>query len=401
MMKVSTIVFCTLICLCLAGCSGTKMDYSNQFDPATDFQYYFQGQGEPQHITASETGYYFLNGNYIYYTDKDTINPVLLDNNPASDCLQVKVGQKPSNCNAYVDIELSYPGFLSYYGNKLYTIQNQAGYEKTLSGAELLEISKDGSKRKSLLKFNFAPLAIAIHRGTLYYTVRDYDKQSEVDYKIMKFELNGNFNKPKEIYQGKLPEGNIMDLIPYGKNLYFLEFYKNHYRTMRYDLQTEELSRMFTKDENLNPSIDGISNDKLMFRFFNGDIEDPNYWIPYISDLEGEDPVPLKIEQTFFPYTHWDGRYIFTRPVWGYTQQLGEKYKDIPNEMKVYDDKLNVVDRFDLSFLPVDEHLLPGDDEYLFFQYNKGDLQTIRYLNKKELGTGKATIKTLIETPRQ
>lgn len=381
-----------------AACTSTPPDYDDQYKSLTDYQYFYQSQGEPQHITAGEDGYYFLNANYIYYADKKTMKPVLLDNNPNSDCLR---GSKPSDCNAYVDIQPAYPGFLSYYKGKLYTIQNQAGYEKTLTGAELIEISKDGAKRRSLLKLNSAPLAIAIHRGKVYYTLSEYDKKSNSNYQIMEMNLTGSRNKPRTVYKGNMPQGNIMDLLPYGKNLYFLEFYKDHYRTMRYDLESHSLSRMFGDDDSRNPWIVGISGQKMMLQLFNGNIEDQSNWGAYMSDLMGSIPQPLPIQRNFLSVFHWDGKYTFAYPAWGYLDQYAqykEKYKDVKKEMTVYDKNGDPIQTVDITPLPVDYHLSPGDEHYMFIQYKPSGRQIVAIIDKSKLSSKDASMQTLIET---
>lgn len=120
-----------LMCICfvtimLSGCrSNDNGDISSvisqntdqslyHFD--TDYQYFFHWQGTGQVIAASEDGYYMLNGSYLYYMDKQHMEPILLDNNPNNDCTPNSATNVPRNCNAFVQTEAELAtATISYY----------------------------------------------------------------------------------------------------------------------------------------------------------------------------------------------------------------------------------------------------------------------------------------------
>lgn len=397
-MMMYAVAFCLIISIGLTGCQNAA-NYDNTYHSETDYPYMFHVQGAGQSIAASNNGYYFLNGNFIYYTDKTQMKPVLLDNRPDSDCLTATEPNQIENCNAYVKIE-DYIGFLAYSEEKVYTIESTSLLGENNESAkrmELIERSKDGATRKSKLTFDFAPESIAIHRGIVYYSSRDYSKSSELDYQIKQFNLKSSSAKSKTIYNGELPEGHILDIIPYGKNVYFLESAKNMYRTMRYDIQNKEISRMFSDDDKDNPSIGGIFNNQLLFSYFYGDPDDEKAWIQYASDLEGNQIKALPIKTDFMQNLYASGKYIYVRPVWFYMSL--EKYKHLKHEMAVYDEQYQPVDQLDLSFLPLDHQLVVGDDNYMFIKYQENNTSYLQYLNKAEIGSGNASFKPLIETP--
>lgn len=149
------IIFLQMI---LSACSPS-MDYGNTYHPSTDYQHYFHQQGVGAHIAVSENGYYVLNGNYIYYMDKDDMQPVLLDNRPDSDCLQEIDEDQNRNCHAYVEYDELRNGFIAYFDEKLYTLVSKAQWYSgdQIHEAELIEMAKDGTSRKTVLSFNSTP----------------------------------------------------------------------------------------------------------------------------------------------------------------------------------------------------------------------------------------------------
>ncbi|KAA9006575.1 hypothetical protein F4V43_06430 [Paenibacillus spiritus] len=390
--------------LILSSCGEAK-DYSDTYNPDTDYQYFLLEQGRAIQSGESDTGYYFLNNNYIYYMDKGAMKPVLLDNRPESDCLKQTATAPISNCNAYVsNLDGLFGGFLAYNDHHLYVLESAQVLDKdrAVTRYSLIRLSLDGTKRTKVLEFKFRPMAIAIHRGIVYYSSQDFDVNSDGKYQIFQYDLNKRFAKPKQVYLGKLEKGSIGDIIPYGKNVYFLEAGiqngANLYRTFRYDIQDETVTGMFTGDPKANCALVGILHDRLIFNKFYGDVKDPKSWVIYEADLQGNHEAPLPIERDFFTFYYAADKYIFGQPASIY--MTPEQLKAAPDayRMTVYDQQYQPIDTVDLSFLPKDHNLLPGDDRYMFAHYRKEDASYIAYLDKQELGSGKAKFKTLIKT---
>lgn len=381
--------------LMLTGCSGNRNDLGDMYHFGTDYPYFFHEQANRMHISAAEQGYYFLNGNYIYYADRSDLNPVLLDNRPDSDCLNAS-GERPQNCSAYVHTEML-TGFLQYYDGKLYVLESETVYGNSgelLRRAQLLEISGDGSTRKRVMSFDFPPKGIAIHRGVLYYSTEDFGRDSDYAYGAMQIPLNDPFAKPTPIYQGDLKLGQIQDIIPYGNHVYMLEIAENTYRTLRYDIKEKKTYVIFTDRPGEHAAIQGIFDDRLIFGYFYGDPKDERSHVIYATDLKGEHIERLPIYRTFINNVYPSGEYLFVRPVWFYLRD--DEFKHIPHELTVYDRQYREVDRIDLSFLPVYHHLSAGDEHFMFARVGGEGIQDLYVLDKKEIGTGRASFKPMI-----
>ncbi len=378
----------------LTGCES-KSDFSNTYNPKTDYQYFYHAQGGLQHIAATESGYYFLNGNYIYYADKASMKPVLLNNRPEEDYLSEEKTEEENN-SAYTR-----GSFLAVYGDKLYTIQVgelSLGDDGTRTQKiELIESSEDGSKRKKILTFDFQPFSLAIHRGMVYYTSKDFSKESEAEYKVMRYNLKKLFSKPETIYTGDLKNGNIQGILPYGKNVYFTETGQNMYRTMKYDIEDKKVVRLFSDDNSVSCTVLAIFNNRLIFSEFRGNPDDEKARILYSSDLEGKNIEELPIKRDFLSMGYSDGKYLFIRPAWFYLRD--DKYKHIPDEITIYDSQYQVAGKIDSSLYKGLLYTVASDDNYVFVYYGKGDMHYIDYVDKKAIERGELTFKNLIKTP--
>jgi hypothetical protein len=378
----------------LVGCSDHE-ELGNTYNWETDYQYPYHRQGLSTAVANSGSGYYFLYGKNMYYTDKTNMKPVLLDNRPDADYNgQQKTDSKTNT--AY-----SNGGFLTFYNGKLYTLE----IDETVFGennsiketTRLIEMSKDGTDRKTILTLDFPPAAIAIHRGIVYYTVRDYSKETDLEYYLMKYNLKKKFNnKPEVVYTGSLPQGWIQDVIPYGDNVYFLDVGKNLTRQMRYDIKNKTVTRIINDDDNLAPHITGFFNNKLLFNIYDGDDNYEKKWKVYSSDLDGSKIKELPIDINFISNIYSFGDYIFVRPVWSHLHAY-EKYSHIPDEMVVYDSNYKKVDKVDMSNYTESPVLVSGDDKYMFISYGKNGKHYIDYLDKKEIGSGKLKFKNLFK----
>ncbi|MHB8063341.1 MAG: hypothetical protein ACYDG2_12010, partial [Ruminiclostridium sp.] len=252
----------------LSGC-GSKTITENSYIKGQDFQYMYFEQGSSIIMAETENGYYFFSGWYLYYADKQTMKPVILCSKP--NCLHDTETdpKKVYNCNAFFRSPGVLP-FIAYYDGDIYVMSTEFGKGK--NEYELVKISFDGTKRKSILSFDVEPTSLAIHRGKLYYTQTAYDKNQKSIYAIREFDLKKFNAKPKEIYTGVLEGGNIQDLMCYGNNLYFLEFAHNEKSfsniNMRYNIITGKAVRLFS-DINYNDmeisSYPAIYNGKLYY----------------------------------------------------------------------------------------------------------------------------------------
>jgi hypothetical protein len=402
------IIFSLLIIMMLTACQKDAVDYRNDYDASTDFPYMFQMQGNGILVAPTEKGYYFLNDSLLYYADKTNMKPVLLDNRPENDCLQPSDKGTIRNCYAYVKHDpLLRHKFLGYYNGKLYALESGEVWGKDNENkfkTTLIELSKDGSTRKVKMVFDSIPKSMAIHRGTLYYTLRDFNKESNATSQLMQLSLKGS-GKPKPVYTGSDSKSEISDIIPYGKNIYFYEVIGQSITIKRYDIENHAVTRMFTNDDGVIPLLRGIYQDRLLYTVNTPatfeTLRDKEHTKVFSSDLEGTNGKQLPIERTFFSSYYVSGKYFYARPVFPYLfdEKYKEKLKDIRHELTVYDGQYNVVDKIDFSFLPIDHSFMVGDDRYMFVQFIKDGKKVMQYLDKNEFGTGKAAFKPLLESP--
>lgn len=394
MKKLLSIFIICIVFIGLVGCRDYK-DFGNTYNKETDYQYPYHRQGGRITMADSGGGYYLLFSEGIYYTDKTNMKPVLLDNRPDVDYTSQQKTDSKTN-NAYTN-----GGFLTFYNEKIYLLEKDKkalGKDNSIKETtRLIEMSKDGTDRKTIFTLDSTPASIAIHRGIVYYTIRDYSKETDLEYYLMSYDLRKKFfNKPEAIFVGSLPYGWIQDIIPYGDNVYFLDVGKNLSRQMRYDIKKKTVTRIINDDDNLFPTITGFFNNKLVITIYDGDDNYEKKWISYLSDLDGSNMEELPIDINFISNIYSFGDYIFVRPVWSHLYAY-EKYKHIPDEMVVYDLDYQIVDKVDMSNYTEAPVLVSGDDEYMFISYAKGGKRYIDYLNKKEIGSGKLKFKNLIK----
>ncbi|QKS45981.1 hypothetical protein HUB94_17165 [Paenibacillus cellulosilyticus] len=387
----------------------------------TDYQYFFHSQGRGQGIAASADGYYILNGSYLYYMDKQNMEPILLDNNPNNDCTPNSAAHVPRNCNAFVqtDAELVATATITYYKNNLYLVERIERTDKdALMNKQyaLIRMDKDGTNRKVLRKFDAPPYPVVIHRDQIYYvnnlmTVDQVAKPSVVSVPL------ANPDKEPVILYTLGPDDSVNDLIAYGNMLYVMDYGNNMFRTIGYDINTHETTVLFTDDKgNLSISgipeiglshqfkggvaIYGIYGSRLYSNIFPGDQTDPASWRIYNSDLGGQDVSIVPVNLPLVSWAYADQRYFYLNPVSWLIKS--PDYADVAQEMVVYDLNYKEVNRVDISMLTNYSKGLVGDDRYMFFQATEtGDSDTQRtyVLDKSQLNVrGGAELKLLMET---
>lgn len=329
----------TLVLALLIGCSNSDSALGgDEYIEETDYPYNFHPESSQGGITPSDQGYYLLNGNYIYYMDKDSTSPVLLDNRPNNECLKENAFQ---NCNAFVSLRPNSTLFQFYQGN-LYTIEYNYGAknENPTNGFkngvyELVKRDPDGTQREVLRTFLNANLVQAvIHRGYLYYIVEDYDKDKTLIYQILRHSLRKITKEPEVIFAGTNKEGGISRLVPYGTHLYFLEWPGNGmFQVMRYDLTSEETSVLWDQKDGGYPNIEGIHNKKLYhwYYYYNNretktsDITDKRGLKIYTSDLDGSHIQETAIQaSSIISKVFVDDDYIYVRPIKAQLRRLAD-----------------------------------------------------------------------------
>lgn len=380
------------------GC-GNSQYTENTYIEGQDFQYMYFRQGTTPIMAETEKGYYFFSGYYLYYADKQAMKPVILCNKP--NCLHDEETdpKKVYSCNAFFSNGAT--PFIACYGGSIYLLSSVLG--KGGQETELLRVSYDGTKRKSILKFDVKPTFLAIHRGKLYYEETAYDKNQKSIYSIKVFDINKLNAKPEDIYTGSLEGGHIQDLMCYGNSLYFLEFAHNKKSftsiQMRYDILTGKTGRLFTdvdSDDLVLASCPSIYNGKIYYSVskYNADgtVQTKN---SFVCDLDGnnkKETFNIDKDSVFLA----DRQYLYSNDIiWSADAKPKEQQK-----LRVLDGNGQVIDSIHTGSINDNSSVLCGGDQHLFIISGTENKFQIFYADKKQVGSGKIELKPFFEIDR-
>ncbi|MDQ0115053.1 hypothetical protein [Paenibacillus harenae] len=405
-MKQSLVRIIIISCLMftIVGCTNKEnelvIENPTQYNPDTDYQYYLHKQGTGQKITETEDGYYLINGSYLYYMDKQTMEPILLDNNPNNDCSPSDAESIPHNCNAYIyNVYINFPGSVTYYKDHLYILEISDRTDKDAFGSKqyvLVKMNKDGTKRKVIREFDTLPMPVVIHRDHIYFV---NNAMSEENSTIFSVPLAEPRKEASTVYTVERSNIDIGDLRAYGDYLYFLESGPNMMRTVMHNLSTQE-SKLLYSDFEGNAGISSIWGNKLFFGLFTGDVLDEKSWDQYSSNLEGEEVVKLPIKLPIISRIHRDRQFFFLNPVSVYSK--GEEFPDVEDAMIIYDSNYKEVDHIDMSILDYYTVDITGNDQHMFFHSHgnggNGHFERLYYLDKSKISNGSAKLELVVES---
>ncbi|QNU66030.1 hypothetical protein EHE19_014225 [Ruminiclostridium herbifermentans] len=390
------LVYIMTLLITLSGCGG-KQSTENTYIKDQDSQFMYFSQGSSPIMAEAENGYYFFSGSYLYYADKNTMKPVILCNKP--NCIHDRENdpKKVYNCNAFFSNDAS--PFISYYNGNIYVISIILGSSNQQT--ELLKVSSDGTKRKSILKFDVKPMSLTIHRGKLYYEQAAYDKNQNSVYSIKEFNLNKFNAKPKTIYTGTLEGGHIQDLMCYGNNLYFLEFAHNENSFtdihMRYDILTGKANRLYNdidSDDLEFASYPSIHNGKIYYSVskynMDGTSQTKNSYVCNLDGSNKKEIFSIDKDSVFLS----DQQYLYSNDIiWS----ADAKPKD-QQKLRILDNNGKVINSIDTGYINDNSSVICGGDLHLFITTSTKDKFQIFYADKKQFTkTGKIEIKTFFE----
>lgn len=266
MKKKIIILFLVGLTFILGGCKNnefvTSASYDESFIPEMDFDYRnYYIMATTNVVSTTDDGIYFIEGNYIFYTDLSTMETVPLCNKV--DCLHYNETdlEKVLYCDAYVE---GWNPFLTIFDEKLYTIcANRYNGDSYLA-----EMNIDGSNRVNIGDMSSIFLRETYkfaHRGVIYFYGNQYSVNGIRKYGISAISLVDRNKSLVQVYEGKYEDGWIQNPIAYGNHIFFSEY---HYEgdsfigsIIMYDIRTGE-----SKEIIKNAQIKGIDEGELLCR---------------------------------------------------------------------------------------------------------------------------------------
>ncbi len=302
-----------LLSLSLTGCGAKYTTQEAAYVPEEDFQYLYGTTAGNPTIAESEDGYIFLAGNYLFFTDKTNLETIPLCQKTG--CLHyTETDEKNTiNCNAYVK-PVGAIG-LQYYQNKLYFIESDSQNRPSVT-----EMDLTSGSRKTLYSFEKAIFLFSLHRGYLYFSGTSYTMDGTADYALQRVALFSGGKQVETLYEGKLSEGCIQEILPYQDRIYFredgMEDGIHKINLVYYDCKEEtckKIDRNVQEDgETYGVSFVGFYQDKLLMRWGRTDEADnivSKYKWYDIATSEITEFTALPTEKSTMDYT--DGTYIY------------------------------------------------------------------------------------------
>ncbi|MCR8845622.1 DUF5050 domain-containing protein [Paenibacillus sp. SC116] len=401
-MKKSFLVGALFVLLVLAGCTSSTYPEDDAYHAQWDYPYMYVGQG--LETARTEKGYYFLLNNLIYFMKHGDTKPQLIDSRVDNKCAD---SPNRSNCLAYVqrthrtykrgNTFIDPPRFLQYYDSKLYVLENDRNPEKENERSyltwKLTSMDVDGSNRKVVKTFEAPPDWLALHRGYLYYSIWEDNKDGSEQAKVLKAKLTALDKSPEVLYSETDNIMSVMTITPYGNQLYWTILAKDNYKTQRYDSLNGEIKTLFDRKDGSYNFLLSISENRLYFSYLYREMEDKRSHKLYSSDLHGKNIIEEKIEYPpVFSHMYKDKNYAYIHPSAGYVRS---SKLDIPVTMKIFKQNKKVHE-VDMSSLPPDPDLVAGDERYMFMRINKGTNSSLLYLDKSQIESGQAVFKPLL-----
>lgn len=389
---ISVLLFMLMI---LTGCSGsTAFPTDENFHFETDAQSYSFGQGESRSIAESETGYYFsmlLGGfYYLFYADKDTMEPVPVCSKPNCMHYEETDQEKRELCNAHVT---GIPGSgIFYYNGKLYLPE----YSLTGNETEINEYSLDGTVRKTLFSLkekSYFSSDMLFHRGYFYVASNTYDEETNALLQVWRYSLDRPAQKGELLFEQSAPGASIQDVRAYGNRLFFTVFLDGSSCYYQMDLQTLETKEICkAEDEDSVPHIYLPFEDFMFLKMVYLEPQKEIYELKetiYIADQNGE--ILEKWMDTDYNILAADDKYIYDATFgryiqWGWVEEPYIRVYNKEGEMLAQCNPLDYgIDDF-LSF-----HVMPGKHVFLY------DTRKVYYFSKADIETGEIHPKLLID----
>ena len=263
----------------LNGCGATeteKEDYQGKKEERIiDWNPAYRTDSPYQFIVGAESGYYIALQNYLYYVDKDQMEPLILCSNP-------NCKHDGKECNAYFPQSIPQ---ITYCNGYIYGFK-----EESFGGSEeLTAVSSEGETKESLVEVKNRDVnQFLVHREWVYYVIND-----GTEVKLIGYDIQG---KEEQILYSIENEGSeIGGLFCWNDFLYFYavivdESENSNYILLRYDRNENSILEMDIKDEDgipLNyPTVVWAEKEKV---FITGISEDRERRLVYTTNMDGTD----------------------------------------------------------------------------------------------------------------
>ena len=371
MKRVRMLAATVLLLVGLTACAGNgPKDYGEAYDPEMDYPLMNEANLDGTYIAETESGYYYLNGDFLYYSDKDTMKPIPLCNKPNCKHENETDDTKVYECNAYIGVWTTLP-FLQYYKGSLYTVEGFDATEK-LNKFSLVKISLDGTKREHLLDVT-DQCVYGIHRDYLY-MAKNGNKP-----KIVRVPMDDLNAEPEVIFESQLMRGAFY--IKFKGNDLLINVWGTDEEDESYHSQlficnilSGETTQMGESEE-----LQGITTDLyhstgdnrlIYYKSYPMETEDDPITdsnVIYTCDMDG------KNEQVFKDFRDVTDRYLVTLSFDGtyYYEEWINNMRDETDERKfnVYDKDFNLICEAKTDWLPRFYSVSYGYGQYMFFKY--------------------------------
>ena len=295
--------------------------------------------------------------------------------------------------------------FLAYYDGSLYITHRDTA--KDIKKLELLKVSLDGEDRETIYVFDKTPTSIAIHRGELYYSVRDEINAEGYEYSdrhiLNKVKLGEQ--KATKLYEGDLDREEVIeDIKCYGKYIYFMvRSYKDDEITskqMYYDTVTNTVERIHSDDDKDIVSNVRMVEDKIIYTVCNPEPKtDCTYeeyiacFKQYMANLDGSE-IKESLLSNVNGTVLGDGE--------NFVVQLVDRINHEQTGIQMYTPQGKLISSVNLEGYSEELYtVLPGDEDYLFIVNRPhGDDTSIVSVDKKKLMQGEFEQKLMVKSER-
>ena len=382
------------ICLNLAACNRSMQGTESEaYNRETDFPLMYEAGIDGIQIAETENGYYFLNGYFLFYADKDTMKPVPVCNKPNCKHHEETDPFQVWSCDAFLGDGCVLP-YIQYYEGAIYTIQ---GFDPVTHSEDkyLVRISADGSERKQLIKVSENNL-VAIHRGYVY-IAKNGGKA-----KISRIPLNNIEAEPEIIFESRLDDSNFYMHLK-GNYLLAHTFGVNHQDESYHDqifscnLLTKQTVQLLEEEEEkgLEPFLFKSNDARLLYYKSHAEsdskekITDQN--ILYTADMNGENEELFQDFQDhtdqFLTHLTYDGTFYYEE----WVNYLLDDEVQKNRELRMYDKDFNILYGEKIHWLPKHYWITYTTGPYLFFSYAEKETgeSVVEAVDKRQLSQGK------------